>query len=280
MLGDLAFALAKARFEIVVITSRQTYNDPNASLPVVESVAEVSVTRVPSTRFGRGSLVGRLIDYATFHLFASIRLANLARLNDVVVAKTDPPLISIPAWLICRWRRAKLINWLQDLFPEVLAVELGLIGRPFWLRALEHLRNKSLSAAHKNVVLGQCMADRLNAAGVEPSHISIIENWSDGERVRPIERGKNVLRQQWNLREKFIVGYSAIRYPNEVSSGRAMFEVQVPFLTHPLAQPDKGTGMAMVCTSVMSPTSSGGGSSGSPFGRSSDGTAAWSAPRP
>ena len=27
-----------------------------------------------------------------------------------------------------------------------------------------------------------------------------------------------------------------------------LFEVQVPFLTHPLAQPDKGTGMAMVCT--------------------------------
>jgi valyl-tRNA synthetase len=27
-----------------------------------------------------------------------------------------------------------------------------------------------------------------------------------------------------------------------------LFEVEVPFLTHPLAQPDKGTGMAMVCT--------------------------------
>jgi colanic acid biosynthesis glycosyl transferase WcaI len=206
MLSDLAFALANVRFEVMVIASRHTYDDANALLPAVQIVDGVRVERVWSTRFGRTSRIGRLVDYMTFHVFAAIRLARLARPNDVVVAKTDPPLISVPAWLISRWRRAKLVNWLQDLFPEVLAVELG--RRPYWLRLLEGLRNRSLRAAHKNVVLGKHMATRLNAAGIAAGLVSIIENWSDDERVRPIARVENALRRDWDLGGKFVVGYS------------------------------------------------------------------------
>jgi colanic acid biosynthesis glycosyl transferase WcaI len=206
MLSDLAFALANVRFDVTVIASRQTYDDPNALLPPAQIVNGVRVERVLSSRFGRTSRIGRLIDYVTFHVFAAARLARIARSNDVVVAKTDPPLISVPAWLICRWRGAKLVNWLQDLFPEVLAAELG--RRPYWLCLLERLRNGSLRAACKNVVLGKHMAKRLGAAGIAHGRVSIIENWSDDERVRPVARAENDLRRAWDLGESFVVGYS------------------------------------------------------------------------
>lgn len=60
-------------------------------------------------------------------------MLNLIRRNDVVVAMTDRPLISIIAMQVAQRRQARLINWLQDIYPEV-ALALGI---PFlYARAL------------------------------------------------------------------------------------------------------------------------------------------------
>lgn len=53
---------------------------------------------------------------------------RLTREGDVIVAKTDPPLISLMGAVVARLRGARLVNWLQDLFPEVaeaLGVRMG-----------------------------------------------------------------------------------------------------------------------------------------------------------
>ena len=119
MLSDLAFFLAGAGHEVCVVTSCQRYDDAAAGLPLRERIDGVEVHRVRTTRFGRDNLVGRAADYATFYLAAGWRLWRIARAGDVIVAKTDPPLISVVAWLIARWRGARLVNWVQDVFPEV-----------------------------------------------------------------------------------------------------------------------------------------------------------------
>jgi colanic acid biosynthesis glycosyl transferase WcaI len=63
--------------------------------------------------------LGRSLDYASFYLVAGWRLWRLARPGDVIIAKTDPPLLSAIAACITRLRGARLINWQQDIFPEV-----------------------------------------------------------------------------------------------------------------------------------------------------------------
>jgi len=121
MVSDLAFALAAAGFDVQVVTSRLRYDDPAAELPGREAIAGVQVHRVRTTRFGRHLLPGRALDYLTFYLSAAWRLFRLLRRGDVVVAKTDPPLISVPVGWVAGLRGARLVNWLQDLFPEVAA---------------------------------------------------------------------------------------------------------------------------------------------------------------
>ena len=107
MLSDLAFHLVSTGHNVAVITSRQRYDDPAAELPERETVSGVDVHRVRTPRFGRGNLAGRLLDYLGFYVAASARLWQLARSGDIVVAKTDPPLISIPAaWVATASRRA------------------------------------------------------------------------------------------------------------------------------------------------------------------------------
>jgi len=101
-----------------------------------------------------------------------------------------------------------LVNWLQDIYPEV-AIELGV---PFLkgpiLQAISYLRDRSLKDAAANVVLGDLMADKVAARGVLQDRIHVIANWSEDDEIVPVAAGDNPLRRQWGLESKFVVGYS------------------------------------------------------------------------
>jgi glycosyltransferase involved in cell wall biosynthesis len=206
MLSDLAFHLATHGQLVQVITSRQRYDEPAAALAGLEVVRGVSVHRVWTSRFGRARLPGRALDYLTFYVFAATRLLRLLRRGDIVVAKTDPPLVSVPAALVARLRGARLVNWLQDLFPET-AERLGLRFAAGPVGAcMRGWRNLSLRAAQVNVAVGERM--RAVVEGFAPGSTEVIHNWADGSSIRPIAQGSNRLRAQWGLEGKFVVGYS------------------------------------------------------------------------
>jgi hypothetical protein len=174
MLTDLDAALGQSHMDVAVITSRQRIDDPGAGLPARDRVAGADVHRVWSSTFGRRSLVGRALDYLTFYLGAGWRLMGLCVRDDVVVAKTDPPLISVVAGLVVRLRGARQVNWLQDLFPEIAEV-LGVGGVSGWrARVLARWRDASLRLAHTNVVLGERMAARVKARGIDDTRIRVI----------------------------------------------------------------------------------------------------------
>lgn len=208
LLSDLAFYLAERGHEVHVISSRQLYDAPDAQLMAFEQIRGVQVHRVWTSRFGRGNLLGRASDYLSFYVSATVKLFSLTDAISVVVAKTDPPLISIPAAWVARWRGASLVNWLQDVFPEV-AVELGIkalggrIGA--WIR---HLRNASLNTAVLNVVIGERMALRILDCGVAANKIRVVANWVEGDVITPILPHNNPLRVDWDLIDKFVVMYS------------------------------------------------------------------------
>lgn len=207
LLTDLVFHLAEQSHRVTVITSRQLYGEPTCLLPSQEDVRGVKVCRVWSTRFGRDRLVGRMIDYATFYLSAATALFRYVRYGDVVVAKTDPPLISVVAAAVTTLTGARLINWTQDLFPEV-ASALKVAGVGIVEQGLRRLRNRAFQTASRNIVIGAGMADRLRAEGIPSHSIRVIHNWADGTAIRPIAHHDNPLRTEWNLQGKFVVGYS------------------------------------------------------------------------
>jgi len=206
MLSDLAFALAARGHEIHVVASRLCYDDPAADLPKEETVQGVEVHRAWSSRFGRGHLAGRLLDYLSFYPAVFAKLLPLLRPGDVAVAKTDPPLLSVPVCLAARLRGAKTVNWLQDLFPEAAAAlgiraAQGLPGR-----LLAGLRDWTLGRAAMNVTPGRRMAEDLRRRGGWP--VTAIANWADGEAVRPLAAEANPLRAEWGLAGRFVAAYS------------------------------------------------------------------------
>lgn len=207
LLTDLCFHLAAAGHDVHVVASRQRHEDPGARLPSAQLVNGVRVHRIATTRFGRMRLAGRAIDYLTFYVSAWWRLAAIVRQGDVVVAETDPPLISVVAASVCRLRGAALVNWVQDLFPEV-AQRLGVRGLGGPIGALlAALRDRSLRAAAANVALSDGMAGELRRCAPAAPTV-VVHNWSDGSSVRPVEREANPLREEWSLQGRFVVGYS------------------------------------------------------------------------
>jgi glycosyltransferase involved in cell wall biosynthesis len=208
ILSDLAAGLASQGMTVAMVASRQHYDDPSAHLPAREFWRGVHIHRVWTSRFGRTRLVGRAIDYLTFYLSLPWVLWQLLRRGDVVVAKTDPPLVSMVVALVATLRGAVLINWLQDVFPEIaVSLRQPPFPRPIaWL--LKKLRNRSLRAAAMNVAIGERMGEYFVAQGVAATRIQVIPNWAHEDAIEPRPSENCVLRRKLGLQNQFVVGYS------------------------------------------------------------------------
>ncbi|MCB1484144.1 MAG: glycosyltransferase family 4 protein, partial [Hyphomicrobiaceae bacterium] len=210
MLSDLAFALAEKDETVIVITSRLRYDDPAVRLPATETVRNVTVRRVWTSRFGRHNLFGRIFDYATFYLSAAWAVLHLAQKGDIVISKTDPPMLGVLTGAVARARGAKTANWLQDIFPEVAqAVGMGngrLSGALF--SALGNLRDRSLRNSDATIAIGERMAALVERCGVAETKIRVIPNWADCDSVVPVSPSENRLRASWGFADAFVVGYS------------------------------------------------------------------------
>lgn len=192
---------------VSVIASRGLYDDAKADLPTFEIKNGVAIHRVYRPQFDRGSLAGRAIDYlAMYGVFAGA-VWRLAGPGDRLIVKTDPPLLSVVLAPVARLKKLLLINWLQDIYPEV-ALGLGMRALAPVASLLIAARNASLKAARCNVVPGERMRGRLEAAGVSATQIEVIANWCDDESIAPIRANDNPRRVAWGLDDKFVVGYS------------------------------------------------------------------------
>jgi colanic acid biosynthesis glycosyl transferase WcaI len=207
--SDLAFALRQRGIQVTIITSRLRYEDGNPPLPKHETIQGVEVHRVWTSRRGRSGLLGRGLDYGTFYLAAAWRLWRLLHPDDIVIAKTDPPLLPVMAGLVTRLKGARIVNWLQDIFPEVAeTLQIGGSAGGACFSMLKPLSHWSLRQANANVVVGEAMSAHLKRQGVAPGRLHVINNWADGAVVTPVSAARNELRRSWGLHDRFVVAYA------------------------------------------------------------------------
>jgi len=207
MLTDLAEYLASDGHDVLIVTSRLRY-DSGELLPRNEQLQGVNVRRIWTTRFGRANLVGRALDYLTFYISAFAAAICWGRKGDIIIAKTDPPMISVPLGWAARLKGMRLVNWCQDLFPEVAAA-LGVKWAKGPLgKFLKGVRNRSLRSASFNAAIDEAMVNRLTREGIPKSRIRLLPNWAD-EGIHAIQRDDNPVRRELGFAlDTFVVGYS------------------------------------------------------------------------
>jgi colanic acid biosynthesis glycosyl transferase WcaI len=205
--SDLAFHLVSQGYRVTAIAGCHGYD--GAHFASRETVSGVDIIRVGGTNFGRGSTLGRLMDLITVYPALLVAMVRHISKGDTLIAKTDPPLLSVVSALASRIKGARLFCWMQDLYPEV-AAELGASALQGWLGApLRFLRDWSLRKADRCVVIGERMAERIAQLGVPQSRITIIHNWCEDALIKPVSHADNPVRREWGFTDAdLVVGYS------------------------------------------------------------------------
>ena len=205
LIGDLAFTLVKQGGDVRVIkqaalrrpqrAASNTRDDPGCLGP--------ARSRQPVRR---AQAAGPRIGLSVVLCIAGWMLFRMGQRGDVVVATTDPPMLSVLVASIARVKGFAVVNWLLDIYPEI-AAKLGVIGMRGPLgHALARLRNRSLRRCAANVVIGEDMALHLRKMGVPSRTIQVIPNWADDGGIRPGDGP--ALRQAWGLEGKFVIEYA------------------------------------------------------------------------
>jgi len=205
-LADLAEHLAQAGYDVEVLASQARYGDGSAAAPARELLDGVRVQRVATTRFGRRTHLGRVIDYASFYIAVVAKLL-VGRRYDGVVFLTTPPLISLAGRIARVLRGQRYGIWSMDLHPEAeiaagMVSERSLLGRLLtWLDATAY-RNADFV-----VDLGAHMRERIRRKGVRESRSHTVNIWGGRGDVGPTV-GSNPLTRRLGLQQRFVVMYS------------------------------------------------------------------------
>ena len=207
MLTDLAEDLAAAGWDVTVVTSGTMYGGGRADRPRRESKDGVAIVRVGGTALGRHRPLGRMIDSVTYMLGAAARLVGMRGVS-IVVAMSDPPLLIAVAALAGRLRGARVVHWVQDLYPQI-AASLGVLNRGGALyRAIDAVARSSNARCDLVIALGPRMRDEAIAAGAPSSRTKVIHNWADAAAIRPVDARENDFLREHALDGKFVVLYS------------------------------------------------------------------------
>lgn len=201
---DLAKHLRSRGHQVTAIASRATYGHRGQDLPKSEVAEGVVIRRVGGSRFGKGSILGRIVDFAEFHVRSLLAALTLPR-QDVVVCFTTPPFIAIVGITLRMLRGSRTVYWCMDLYPD-LPVACGVM-RPgsFATRCFESVNRYCLRRSDAIVVLGRCMLRRVLAKGIPPQRVSLIRPWSEDLRGTGTSED---FRKKWSIGNRLLVMYS------------------------------------------------------------------------
>jgi hypothetical protein len=128
MLAAVVEELAAQGHQVTVICAeggyaemRQKTEDEEQAPMAKSSVSESSVfrlLRIRATRFGRGTFVGKVVDYFSYYVGVAWNLMFLR--PDRIVALTTPPYLSVLARVMSKLRGGDHAHWVMDLYPDVM----------------------------------------------------------------------------------------------------------------------------------------------------------------
>lgn len=137
-------SLREAGCDVAVLTGQPNY--PEGVIPRGYSAASLrtqireglTIHRVPLVPRGRGSALGLVLNYLSFIASAALFgpwLLRGQRFDAILVYAPSPILQAIPAIWLAWLKHAKLVTWVQDLWPESLSAT-GFVRDPKTLRAV------------------------------------------------------------------------------------------------------------------------------------------------
>lgn len=186
-INDLCDELVKRDHDVTVLTGKPNYptgvvfpdfkNNP-------ESFSEYkgcNVVRVPMLTRGQSSSIKLMLNYFSFALSASFAGAWKLKKQDfdmIFVFEPSPITVGLPAIFLKKIKKAPIVFWVQDLWPETLEA-VGAVNSQRVLGVV----GKLVAFIYKrcDLVLGQSKSflDGIAKYCQQPSKIHYFPNWSE-----------------------------------------------------------------------------------------------------
>lgn len=182
-INDLAVGLRERGHEVTVYTGKPNY--PGGRFfegygffgRAVEDHGGVRVLRVPLIARGSASGFRLALNYLSFALFASALAPLRCRgpFDAILVYEPSPITVGLPALVLKALRRAPVLFWVQDLWPESLSAT-GAVRAQWILGLVERLVRIVYRGCDRILVQSRAFVGPVSRLGVEEERILYFPN--------------------------------------------------------------------------------------------------------
>lgn len=168
-------------------------------------------------------------------VFASQALGNAvaaltARPPDVVLTYGPPLAGPLLGALVAHARRARLVNVVYDIYPDV-AIETGKIRHPAAIAAARLAERLQYRLSHRTIVLSEGFRQTMVRKGLPPDTIRVVPVWLDPDEIRPGPR-----LNRWRTEQRIPPDVKVVLYAGTiglVSGAEIVVEVARRFRARP-----------------------------------------------
>ena len=182
-INDVVEGLVQRGHQVTVYTAQPNYPGgrfyPGHGFfgPWNQAYKDAQVRRVPVIPRGRGGSVRLALNYLSHAFFATLLAPwhSGHAYDAILVYEPSPVTIGIPARFL-RWlKRAPLVFWVQDLWPESLEAT-GSVKSPVVLRMVDRLVKWIYRGCDRILVQSEAFKPSITAHGVAPEKIRYLPN--------------------------------------------------------------------------------------------------------
>lgn len=208
LLTKIAEGLARY-YSVRVLCGQPTYSARGLRSPSQETHNQVHIRRCPSTTLNKDVLLFRLINLVTLSLSIFFTALIHLKRHEYVLVVTNPPLLPFIVTLACKLRGTQCLLLIHDVYPEVLTAT-GMAKQESWLVGIIGWLTQWLyRGMARIIVLGRDMqALALRKLNNRHARIKIISNWADLNLIGPTSKQSNILLNQLQLADKFVIQYA------------------------------------------------------------------------
>lgn len=194
--NDIALGLVERGFDVVVLTTIPHYNLIESELkkqPLVKKVygifyqsefQGIKVFHIPLKKFG--STYKRIISFIYWHILSLIIGLSINKINFVL--SPSPPLsIGIISLLIAKFKGAKSIYNVQEIYPDLL-INQGNLKSPIIISILKKLEKIIYKYSSAVITIDEVFYTTISSRFSDSSKLNIIPNFVDTDLYKPIKQ--------------------------------------------------------------------------------------------
>jgi len=185
-INDLVKGLHERGHTITVLTgvpnypSGKFFSGYNWFRNIRQNYEGIDVIRVPLVPRGKGGSLRLMLNYFSFAFFASLMGPFLCRgkFDLIFVYEPSPITVGLPAIVLKKIKRAPVMFWVLDLWPESLAAT-GAIKTKWLLSWVARLVRFIYRRCDRILAPSRAFTARIGAMDVDPGKILYFPNWAE-----------------------------------------------------------------------------------------------------